>query len=198
MRISLTEESALVVVDVQNDFLPRGALAVPNGDSVIKPLNHYIRLFTDRGLPVFATRDWHPENHVSFRERGGPWPPHCIQNTVGAQISGMLQLPSNARIIDKAFSPDRDAYSGFQETLLNLELRRLGVRRLFIGGLATDYCVKMTTMDSIELGFETILLLDAIKGVDVNPGDSEKAITEMIVKGAIGITLGDVLKQGKD
>lgn len=193
MRISLTERSALVIVDVQNDFLPGGALAVPNGDSVIGPLKKYIQLFTRRSLPVFATRDWHPKEHVSFRERGGLWPPHCIQKTWGAEISSMLNLPPSVRIIDKAFSPERDAYSGFQETALDIELHRLGVRRLFIGGLATDYCVKMTVLDAIDLGFETVLLVDAIKGVDVHAGDSEKAVEEMILKGAIGIALSDVL-----
>jgi nicotinamidase/pyrazinamidase len=193
MRISLTGRSALVIVDVQNDFLPGGALAVPKGNLILEPLNKYIMLFTKRSLPVFATRDWHPQGHVSFSERGGPWPAHCIQNTWGAEISSRLSLPADARIIDKAFSPERDAYSGFQETVLDLELHRLGVKRLFIGGLATDYCVKMTVLDSIDLGFETVLLLDAIKGVDLNPGDSEKAIEEMISKGAIGTMLSDLL-----
>ncbi|MEM2930991.1 MAG: nicotinamidase [Thermoproteota archaeon] len=195
MRISLTGRSALVIVDVQNDFLPGGALPVPDGGSVIGPLNKYIGLFTRRGLPVFATRDWHPKEHVSFRDRGGPWPPHCVQNTWGAEISSMLSLPSDARIIDKAFSPERDAYSGFQETVLDLELRRLGARRLFIGGLATDYCVKATVIDSVDLGFETVLLVDAVKGVDVNPGDSEKAVKEMVLKGAIGVMLSDLLEE---
>ncbi|MBO3842547.1 MAG: nicotinamidase [Candidatus Brockarchaeota archaeon] len=193
MRISLTSRSALVIVDVQNDFLPGGALAVPGGDSVIEPLNKYIGLFTERGLPVFATRDWHPRQHASFREKGGPWPPHCVQNTWGAEISSMLNLPSSARIVDKAFSPDRDAYSGFHETVLSLELHRLGVKRLFIGGLATDYCVKATVLDALDIGFETVLLLDAVKGVDVTPGDSEKAVREMVSKGAIGVTLSDIL-----
>ncbi|MBO3800537.1 MAG: nicotinamidase [Candidatus Brockarchaeota archaeon] len=193
MKISLTRRSALVVVDVQNDFLPGGALAVPGGDSVIEPLNKYIGMFAKQGLPVFATRDWHPKQHVSFKEKGGPWPPHCVQNTWGAEISSMLSIPPDVRIVDKAFSPDRDAYSGFQETILDLELRRLGIRRVFIGGLATDYCVKATVLDSLELGFETILLLDAIKGVDVNPGDSENAIKTMILKGAIAITIEDII-----
>lgn len=193
MRISLTGKSALIIVDVQNDFLPGGALAVPNGDAIIEPLNRYIELFRKKKLPIFATRDWHPENHVSFKERGGPWPPHCIQNTHGAMISEKLNLLSDVKIIDKAFSPDRDSYSGFQETVLDLELRKLDVRRLFIGGLATDYCVKSTVLDSLELGFETVLLLDAIKGVDVNPGDSENAIRTMILKGAIAITLEDLM-----
>jgi nicotinamidase/pyrazinamidase len=191
MKVSITEKSALIIVDVQTDFLPGGALPVPNGDLVIEPLNNYINLFKKKNLPIFATRDWHPRNHISFRERGGPWPPHCVQNTLGAEISGRLVLPSDARIVDKAFSPDKDAYSGFQETTLCLELRELGVRRVLIGGLATDYCVKATVLDSIKLGFETILLLDAIKGV--SPKDSEKAVREMILSGAIGIVSEDLI-----
>ncbi len=191
MRISPIEKSALIIVDVQNDFLPGGALPVPNGDLIIGPLNNYIDLFIKKNLPIFATRDWHPKDHISFRERGGPWPPHCVQNTLGAEISGKLVLPPNARIVNKAFSPDKDAYSGFQETTLCLELRELGVRRLFIGGLATDYCVKATVLDSIKLGFETVLLLDAIKGV--SPEDSGKAVREMILNGAIGIVSEDLI-----
>lgn len=193
MKISPTEKSALIIVDVQNDFLSGGTLAVPNGDQVIEPLNKYIELFNKKGLPVFATRDWHPRNHVSFKERRGPWPPHCIQNTQGAEISKKLRLPPNVKIIDKAFSLDRDSYSGFQETILDLELRKLGIRRLFIGGLATDYCIKATVLDSLELGFETVLLLDAVKGVDINPGDSENAIRTMILRGSIAITLEDLV-----
>jgi len=191
MRISITEKSALVIVDVQNDFLPGGALPVPNGDLVTEPLNNYISFFKKKNLPIFATKDWHPRNHISFRDRGGPWPPHCIQHTTGAEISGKLVLPPTVRLVDKAFSPDKDAYSGFQETTLYPELYKLGVKRLFIGGLATDYCVKATVLDSIKLEFETILLLDAIKGVSSE--DSEKAIKEIILNGAIGIVLEDLI-----
>lgn len=193
MRVALTKRSALVIVDVQNDFLPGGALAVPNGDRIIEPLNRYIVLFNALGLPIFATRDWHPANHISFKDRGGPWPPHCVQNTWGAQISEKLNLPKNARVVDKAFSPDRDAYSAFQDTSLALELYRLNVKRLFIGGLATEYCVKSTVLDALDLGFEVLLLMDAIKGIDVNVGDSERAIKEMILKGAIGVTIDEVI-----
>ena len=193
MKVAITEWSALIIVDVQKDFLPGGALPVPDGDIVIEPLNNYIKLFSEKNRPIFATRDWHPRDHISFKDRGGPWPPHCIQNTPGAEFSDKLRLPENVIIISKAYSRDRDAYSGFQETTLDSELRRLGVRRVFIGGLATDYCVKNTVLDALNLGYEVLLLLDGIKGIDVNPGDSERAIREMLNRGAIGITIEDII-----
>ena len=193
MRVGITKSSALIIVDVQNDFLPGGALPVPNGDQVIVPLNNYIRVFRERNLPIIATRDWHPENHISFKNRGGPWPPHCIKNTWGAEFPKELTLPSDVIIISKAFREDEEAYSGFQGTNLDNVLKELGVDRLFIGGLATDYCVKATVLDALRLGYQVMLLLDAIRGVDVNPGDSEKAIREMISSGAIAITFEEIL-----
>lgn len=194
MRIGLTDKSTLIIVDVQKDFLPNGALPVPGGDRIINPLNRYIKLFVERALPIFATRDWHPKDHISFKESGGSWPPHCIQNTEGAEFPRELNLPENTIVISKATESDRDAYSGFQETVLDLELRRYGVKRVFIGGLATDYCVKATVLDALTLGYETILLLDGVKGVDINPGDSVKAVDEMISRGAIGIVIDDILE----
>ena len=193
MRVGITKSSALIIVDVQNDFLPGGALPVPNGDQVIVPLNNYIRVFRERNLPIIATRDWHPENHISFKNRGGPWPPHCIKNTWGAEFPKELMLPSDVIIISKAFKEDEEAYSGFQGTNLDNVLKELGINRLFIGGLATDYCVKATVLDALKLGYQIMLLLDAIRGVDVNPGDSEKAIKEMIRSGAIAITFEEIL-----
>ncbi len=194
MRIAITSKSALVIVDVQKDFLPGGALPVPDGDLIIEPLNRYINLFKTRNRPIIATRDWHPKDHISFRSRGGPWPPHCVQNTRGAEFADDLKLPEDVIIIDKAFMKDRDAYSGFQETILDLELRRRGIKRIFVGGLATEYCVRATVLDGLTLGYEVILLLDAIKGINLQPGDSEKAIREMLESGAIGITIEDIVK----
>ena len=192
MKISITKRSALIIVDVQNDFIPGGALPVPDGDKVIEPLNRYIKLFTDLERTIVATRDWHPPNHISFKEYGGIWPPHCIQNSWGAEFHPDLHLPKNTIIISKATEPDKEAYSGFEGTDLHQILKDKGIRRVFVGGLATDYCVKNTVLDALKLGYETILLLDAIKGVDVNEGDSEKAIQEMITEGAIGITIEDI------
>ena len=191
-KVELGKGDALVIVDVQRDFLPGGALAVPRGDEVVPVLNGYIRLFRDKGLPIIATRDWHPPNHCSFKEQGGPWPPHCVQDTPGAQFAPGLELPRDVIIISKATRPQEEAYSGFEGTDMDEKLKALGVKRLFVGGLATDYCVLSTVKDALKLGYRVYLLLDAIKAVDVNPGDGERAIEEMKSLGAIPITLEDL------
>ena len=180
---------ALLIVDVQNDFLPGGSLAVSHGDEVIPVLNRYIGEFAAQGLPVYATRDWHPQQHCSFRAKGGPWPPHCIANTHGAEFAAALRLPPGATVISKATSLDKDAYSGFEGTDLDPRLRAVGIRRLFIGGLATDYCVLNTVRDALQLGYAVMLLTDAIRAVDVQPGDGQRAEVEMAGLGALPITL---------
>ncbi|MEM3151578.1 MAG: isochorismatase family protein, partial [Candidatus Bathyarchaeia archaeon] len=147
-KVKVDKESALIIVDVQNDFLPGGALPVPNGDKVIPILNKYIELFNKVGAAIFATRDWHPPNHISFKTQGGIWPPHCIQNSKGAEFASNLKLPKNVNIISKAVNPNMEAYSGFEGTDLALKLKELGVKKVFIGGLATDYCVKNTVLDA--------------------------------------------------
>ena len=182
--LSLHVSDALIAVDVQNDFLPGGSLAVAQGDEVVPILNDYIHRFASKGLPVFATRDWHPADHCSFRERGGPWPSHCIAGTKGAEFASGLALPPQAEVISKAAQPDRDAYSGFEGTDLARRLRRSGVQRVFIGGLATDYCVFNTVKDALKEGFVTVLLLDAVRAVDVRPGDGQAAIAQMLGTGA--------------
>lgn len=183
MEIELQLGDALILVDVQNDFLPDGALAVPHGDAVIEPLNRMIKRFSDRGLPIFATRDWHPPDHTSFKAQGGPWPPHCVQNSEGAVIAKALHLPMDATVISKGFRTDADAYSGFEGTDLEMHLHQLGARRLFIGGLATDYCVRQTVLNARELGFDVILISDGIRGIA--PATVEKAIAEMVTAGAV-------------
>ncbi len=175
---------ALLIVDVQNDFLPGGALAVPAGDRVIAPLNHSIDLFRRKGLPIFATRDWHPPGHCSFQAQGGPWPAHCIAGSAGAAFAPQLDLPADAHIVSKATRPDKDAYSGFEDTDLADRLRATGVRRLFVGGLATDYCVLNTVKDAVQAGFEVWVLEDAIAAVDVQPGDGARALATMQQAGA--------------
>jgi len=193
MKVRIGQQDALIVVDVQKDFMPGGALPVPEGDKVVPVLNEYIKLFEKRGLPVFFTRDWHPENHISFKGYGGVWPPHCVQNTEGAKFHEDLHMPlDNKFVISKGTSPDFDAYSGFQGTVLESLLRERGVKRVFVGGVATDYCVKNTVLGALNLGFASLLLLDAIKGVDVNPGDSDKAIETMLERGSVGIELKDL------
>lgn len=192
MTVTVSPGDALIVVDVQNDFLPGGALAVPQGDQVIEPLNRAASLFEAKGLPVFATRDWHPENHCSFKAQGGPWPPHCVAGTRGAEFAPGLRLPASAVVISKATTPERDAYSGFQGTELAELLRRRGIRRVVVGGLATDYCVLNTVKDALTQGFQVLLLTDAIRAVDVKPGDGEAARTEMERAGAVPITVADL------
>lgn len=183
---------ALIVVDVQNDFLPGGALGVPDGDAVVPVLNRYIEHFEEQGLPVIATRDWHPEDHVSFKARGGPWPPHCIAQTRGAQFGPGLKLPADARVVSKATTADEEAYSGFQGTQLAQDLREQDVKRVFVGGLATDYCVLNTVKDARKHGFDVVLLRDAIRPVEVKPGDGERAVAEMTGLGAVPAELEKV------
>jgi nicotinamidase/pyrazinamidase len=180
----LQKGDALIIVDMQQDFLPGGALAVPHGDAVIPVINRYAAEFSRRGLPVFATRDWHPPDHCSFQEQGGPWPPHCVAETPGAQFPPALKLPKDTIIIHKATSPAPDAYSGFQGTDLEALLRERGCRRVFVCGLATDYCVRATVLDALKADFDAVLLEDAVRPVDVKPGDGERAIQEMKAAGA--------------
>ncbi|MEM4312022.1 MAG: nicotinamidase [Nitrososphaerales archaeon] len=189
--MELDKKSALIIVDVQRDFCPGGALPVPEGDKIIPALNEYIKRFKKKGLPIFATRDWHPEDHISFKPRG-IWPPHCIKNTNGATFHPDLKLPKDVIIISKAYDRDKEAYSSFQDTELDKILREKGVKRLFIGGLATDYCVKNTILDALKHNYETYFLEDASKGIDAVKGDVEGAIKEMVEKGAKKITLKDI------
>lgn len=130
--MKITDKTALIVVDVQNDFCPGGALPVSAGDSVVSILNRYADLFLRSNAPIYMTRDWHPENHLSFKERGGPWPPHCVQGTEGAEFHPRLTLPKNVTIISKGTDPDREAYSGFQGTDLTERLKRQRIERLFV------------------------------------------------------------------
>ena len=182
----------LLVTDIQNDFLLGGSLAVAGGDEVVPVLNRYIDAFVAQGLPVYATRDWHPAGHCSFHAQGGPWPVHCVAGTHGAAFAATLTLPPDTTLISKATSPDQEAYSSFQGTDLDSRLRAAGIHRVFIGGLATDYCVLNTVRDARRLGYAVVLLTDAIRAVDVQPGDGKRAEAEMVGLGAQCITLNRV------
>lgn len=190
-------KKALLTVDVQNDFCPGGTLAVAKGDKIIPNLNKYIQIFSQARLPIFASRDWHPEETRHFKKFGGLWPVHCVQNTKGAQFHPGLKLPKETIILSKGMDPEKDSYSVFQAednqgmSFLN-RLKILKVKELYIGGLATDYCVKFSVIDALKNGFKVKLLMDAIKGVDLKKGDSEEAINEMVKMGAKKITLKDM------
>lgn len=195
-------KKALLVVDVQNDFCPSGALGVPEGDKIIPAINKYIKFFTQKKLPIFATRDWHPIKTKHFKDFGGIWPVHCIQNSRGAAFHPKLKLPKEAILLYKGIDPNQEGYSAFQAqdarglSLLNL-LKLFGIEELYISGLATDYCVKFSTQDAIKYGFKVKILMDAIKGVNLHPDDSEKAIQEMVKLGVKKMTLGQLLKGEK-
>lgn len=180
---------ALLIVDMQNDFLPGGALAVPRGDLVIEPINALIDLYHGRGLPIYASRDWHPDAHCSFTAQGGPWPPHCVAGTEGALFSEALRLPEEAIVISKAITAAEDAYSAFNGTGLARSMLADGVTRLAVCGLATDYCVLNTVLDGIEAGFEVLLVLEATRAVEVTPGDGDRALGRMLAKGALPVRL---------
>lgn len=175
----------LLIVDVQYDFLPGGSLGVCDGDAVIAPLNGWIARFVAAGLPVIATRDWHPADHCSFVAQGGMWPPHCVVDTPGARFHADLALPGNVAIVSKATRQESEAYSAFAGTDLDERLRQLHVRRLFIGGLATDYCVVNTVQDARRLGYAAVVLVDCIRAVDVRPGDGARALAAMAAAGAV-------------
>jgi nicotinamidase/pyrazinamidase len=183
----LKSGDALIVVDVQRDFLPGGRLAVPAGDAVVPLLNAWIDRFAAAGRPIFATRDWHPPDHCSFDAQGGPWPLHCVIDTPGAEFASGLSLPAGTVIVSKGTRPDDLGYSEFDETGLHRQLQALGVRRVFVGGLATDYCVLNTVLDARRLGYEVVLLTDCIRAVDCQPGDGERAISRMLAAGAVAL-----------
>jgi nicotinamidase/pyrazinamidase len=181
--MSSSSKRALIVVDVQNDFCPGGSLAVTRGDDVVAPLNKLIEEFLERGEPVFKSRDWHPEKTKHFAAYGGTWPVHCVQDTKGAEFHPDLIDDMHIRVISKGLG-DEDSYSAFDGTDLALQLRRLGVEEVWVGGLATDYCVKNTVLDALKEGFRVKALEDAMRAVEVNPGDGERAIAEMRDAGA--------------
>jgi nicotinamidase/pyrazinamidase len=191
LNLNLSKQDALIIADVQKDFLPGGTLPVKDGDLIIPALNEYAKIFKEADATIIASRDWHPPNHMSFVDQGGPWVPHCVQDTEGASFSPDLKLPEGTMIVSKATNPQKEAYSVFDGTGLDEELKKKGTSRVFIGGLATDYCVLNSTLDAKKLGYEIVVLADATRGIDVNPGDVEKAFETMAKNGALQITLAD-------
>ena len=173
---------ALLIVDVQSDFCPGGALPIAEGDMVVPVLNRWIAAAVANGVPVYASRDWHPVRHISFKERGGPWTPHCIQDSDGARFHPHLELPDFAVKVTKGVRFDQDQNSAFDQTGLAEQLRQEGVRRLWIGGLAEDVCVLATVLDGLKEGFEVVVIQDATR--PVTPQGGEKARQQMRDSGA--------------
>ena len=194
---------ALVIVDVQNDFCPGGSLAVAGGDRVAAPLARLAARCAAAGLPVFASRDWHPPDTAHFQNAGGPWLVHCVRDTPGAELHPDLVLPPEAVILSKGVDPQADGYSAFEardeagRDLVEL-LRAAGVDHLLVGGLATDYCVRATVLAALARGLRVSLLTDAVAGVNVQPGDADRAIEEMVAAGAQLTTTDQVTVNGPD
>jgi nicotinamidase/pyrazinamidase len=191
---SMNRIKALIVVDMQRDFCPGGALALEGGDTIVETINKLIAGFEKSGLPIAFTRDWHPRNHRSFKDQGGPWPPHCMQGTPGAEFHLSLRVPAGAIMILKGTHEDLDAYSGFQGTDLAERLRKAGVGELFVAGLATDYCVKNTILDALGQGFKANVITDCVSGVNIRKTDSADSLGSMVAMGATEVTSTDVLK----
>jgi nicotinamidase/pyrazinamidase len=173
---------ALLIVDLQNDFVPGGALAVPHGDEIVDRVRELIE--SERFELVVATRDWHPPDHGSFEAQGGPWPPHCVQGTVGAELHPALPRDRIDVVVNAGYRPELEGYSGFEETELEAVLREHEIDRVTVVGLATDYCVRHTALDAVRRGFDVVVDPEGMRGIDVEPGDSQRALDELAAAGA--------------
>jgi nicotinamidase/pyrazinamidase len=195
----LDNSAALIIVDMQNDFCPGGALAVAGGDEILPVINRYIGIFRERGCPIIASRDWHPRETRHFVKFGGIWPEHCVQRTFGAVFRAGLLLPPDTLVFSKGIDPGRDDYSALQATKgegapMTEFLGEKGIRELYICGLATDYCVRETALEGLRLGFSITVLVDAVAGVDLLPGDSQRALAELKASGALFARVGELLQ----
>ena len=172
---------ALLIIDFQNDFCPGGALPVADGDAIAPRVNEL--LDSGRFHLVVATRDWHPANHASFVDQGGPWPPHCVQGSQGAQLHPSLDRSRIDHIVDVGVGVDDEGYSGFEKSNLAQLLRDSGIDAVTVVGLATDYCVRATALDALREGFDVTVDREGVRGIDVTPGDSERALGEIEAAG---------------
>lgn len=175
--MNFRDGDALILVDLQNDFCPGGALPIEGGHEVVEELNRWIDAATAAGVPVFASRDWHPKGHISFEPQGGKWPPHCLQDSEGAAFHPRLRLPEDAIKVTKGVRFDQDQYSAFDRTGLGDEMRRRGIERLWVGGLAQDVCVAATVLGGREEGFDVMLITKGTR--PVTPEGGKKALQEM-------------------
>jgi len=193
----MDKRAALLIVDVQNDFCPGGALPVPDGDRVIEPVNRAIERFAAAGLPILASRDWHLPSTRHFREYGGTWPVHCVQDTDGAAFHPGLRLPEGTVLISKGINPDLDGYSAFEGVsedgaTLTAILENLGIQQLYLAGLATDYCILFTAREALQSGLAVTVLTDAVAGVDLTPRASDLALQELHSSGASLATVAEL------
>lgn len=191
--VTLKTGDALLVIDVQHDFMPGGALGIQEADGILPPLNRVITAFLRQRLPVLYTRDWHPADHCSFQAQGGPWPPHCVQHSPGAAFDARLILAPSPLIFSLGQDPTREQYSALLAEdeagrSLGATLRLLGLRRLLIAGLATDYAVCNTTLDLRRAGYGVIVLTDACRAVNLDPDDERQALRRMGGSGATLVT----------
>jgi len=190
MPLRITDDDGLIVVDAQNDFLPGGALAVADGDRIFEPIDALLPRFRR----VYATRDWHPKHHSGFQAQGGPWPYHCVQGSSGAEFSPKLRHERIHLVISKGVDPATEGYSGFDGTDLAPRLRTDGVRRVFVAGLATDYCVKATAIGAKQRGFDVVVVTDAIAAVNVDAGDERRALEAMRDAGCVLATSSEIVR----
>jgi nicotinamidase/pyrazinamidase len=189
MTYEIRPDDALIVVDVQHDFLPGGALGVAEGERIFEPIDE----LAPRFARVYATRDWHPQDHSSYGEQGGPWPVHCVAGTHGAAFDPRLDLENVDVVVDKGIDRETDGYSGFAATSLESDLREHGVKRVFVCGLATDYCVKATALDARAAGFDVVVIEDASAAVNVDPADEERALKAIRDAGASVAHSGEIV-----
>lgn len=178
--------TALLIIDVQNDFLEGAVLAARNTKTLIEPLNQFITAAMDSGYHFFFTRDWHPSNHCSFNSQGGPWPPHCIQGTFGAKFADGLIIPASSQMIDIETDPVRAnmTYSAFENTSLLEDLKSKHITEVIATGIATEYCVASTVIDALRYGFPVTVIRDLVRPINLNPGDDNKALLDMSIAGA--------------
>lgn len=193
--MNIGANDALIVVDVQNDFCPGGTAAVEDGDAVARKMSDLALNFSARDARVFATQDWHPTTHKSFAENGGIWPAHCVRGTEGAGFHRELKLPVGSSIVRKGEDAQSDAYSGFDGTSLDSHLQRLDVKRIFVGGLSTEYAVQHTIYDALQKGYSAFVITDAISAVNANPDDDQRALDSMLSSGAKPVTTSELVDQ---
>jgi nicotinamidase/pyrazinamidase len=188
--LSFAPGDALLLVDPQNDFCPGGSLGVAEGDQVMPVLSSWAAEAEQAGVPIFVSRDWHPERTTHFKEYGGVWPPHCVQGTFGAEFHPALRLPSSVVVVSKGMGESEDAYSAFQArdadgVMLADLLRARGVRRVYVMGLATDYCVRATALGGLEHGLQVNVVRSGCRAVDLQPGDGHAALAAIQTAGGV-------------